>query len=369
MPPGQIIGDGNGNGNNGGGKDSEPFQYYFHPDHLGSTSYITDASGEVYQHLEYFAFGETFVEEHSNTHRTPYLFNGKELDEETGLYYYGARYYDGRTSVFLSVDPLAEKFPGISSYAFVANNPVRFIDPNGEEFTESAAKWFKKLWNNVTNRIEKNNVQMGRKMNMVETGVNKRGKQISSKRANRLAKQVSRLQSENAELSQIANEIIALENSDQIYNVVISDKLSSSSADKAGTIYNKQTGEVDIVLPSNTKIGLFAHEALHAYQFEAGITSLTAHDGNLNILPAYNWLAYDQTDEIAAYKRQGIFGSTHNSLPSEYNNRPKGPVSLRNIPSISNSFRFPPNQQKSILQRTASGSGMAFRINGNTYGP
>jgi hypothetical protein len=82
-PPGQIIGDGSGGGN----KDGEKFQYFYHPDHLGSTSYITDASGEVYQHLEYFAFGETFVEEHSNTDRTPYKFNGKELDEETGLYY------------------------------------------------------------------------------------------------------------------------------------------------------------------------------------------------------------------------------------------------------------------------------------------
>ena len=83
IPPGQINGT--------GGNVTEAFRYFYHPDHLGSTSYITDASGEVYQHLEYFAFGETFVEEHSNTERTPYLFNGKELDEETGLYYYGAR--------------------------------------------------------------------------------------------------------------------------------------------------------------------------------------------------------------------------------------------------------------------------------------
>ncbi len=59
---------------------AEPFRYFYHPDHLGSTSYVTDASGEVYQHLEYFAFGETFVEEHSNTDKTPYLFNGKEPD-------------------------------------------------------------------------------------------------------------------------------------------------------------------------------------------------------------------------------------------------------------------------------------------------
>jgi RHS repeat-associated protein len=92
---------------------------------------MTDASGEVYQHLEYFAFGETFVEEHSNTDRTPYLYNGKELDEETGLYYYGARYYDVRTSVFISVDPLAEKYPGWSPYNYTLNNPINLIDPTG----------------------------------------------------------------------------------------------------------------------------------------------------------------------------------------------------------------------------------------------
>jgi|SRR5690554_4837482 len=46
------------------------------------------------QHIEYFAFGETFVEEHRSSNYSPYKFNGKELDEKTGWYYYGARYYD-----------------------------------------------------------------------------------------------------------------------------------------------------------------------------------------------------------------------------------------------------------------------------------
>src|SRR5690606_8845653 len=87
--------------------DDEIEQYYFHPDHLGSTSYITNVLGEVSQHMEYFAFGETFVEEHRSSNNSPYKFNGKELDEETGWYYYGARYYDPRISIFLSVDPLA----------------------------------------------------------------------------------------------------------------------------------------------------------------------------------------------------------------------------------------------------------------------
>ena len=83
-----------GNGGNGNGSGPEVFekdQYYYHPDHLGSTSYVTDLDGEIFQHLEYFPFGETFVEESSNTQRTPYLFTAKELDEETGLYFYGCR--------------------------------------------------------------------------------------------------------------------------------------------------------------------------------------------------------------------------------------------------------------------------------------
>ena len=64
-------------------------------------------------------------------YRTPFKFNGKELDEETGLYYYGARYYDPKISIWLSVDPLAEKFPGYSPYSFCFNNPLRFVDPDG----------------------------------------------------------------------------------------------------------------------------------------------------------------------------------------------------------------------------------------------
>ncbi|MBO9201949.1 MULTISPECIES: SpvB/TcaC N-terminal domain-containing protein [Niastella] len=123
----------NDNSGNSGNTPDDNFLYYYHPDHLGSTGYVTDASGEVYEHMEYFPFGETFVQEHSNTDRTPYLFNGKELDEETGLYYYGARYYDPRTSLWQSVDPLAHKHPQWSPYAAMGNNPVLVFDADGRE--------------------------------------------------------------------------------------------------------------------------------------------------------------------------------------------------------------------------------------------
>jgi RHS repeat-associated protein len=89
--------------------------------------------GEIVQHVEYVPFGEVFIEERNNVWNTPYLFNAKELDEETGLYYYGARYYDARTSVWLSTDPLQEKYPNVSTYVYCVQNPVKFVDPDGEE--------------------------------------------------------------------------------------------------------------------------------------------------------------------------------------------------------------------------------------------
>ena len=76
---------------------------------------------------------------------TPYLFNAKEFDEETGMYYYGARYYEPRLSLWMSVDPLQEKYPNISTYCYAANNPIKFIDSDGRKllFASGTTEAFK----------------------------------------------------------------------------------------------------------------------------------------------------------------------------------------------------------------------------------
>ena len=103
--------------------------YFFHTDHLGSTTYLTGRE-EVEQYIAYTPYGEPFVETRSVS---PYKFNGKELDTETGLYYYGARYYNPATALWLGVDPLASKYPGGSPYVYCVGNPVKYVDPDGRE--------------------------------------------------------------------------------------------------------------------------------------------------------------------------------------------------------------------------------------------
>ena len=119
------------NGNFKENDDYEKMQFYYHPDHLGSSNYITNLDGEVVQRIEYVSFGEVFIEERNNVWNTPYLFNAKEFDEETGMYYYGARYYEPRLSLWMSTDPLEEEYPNITTYGFCHNNPLILIDPDG----------------------------------------------------------------------------------------------------------------------------------------------------------------------------------------------------------------------------------------------
>ncbi|MFP9117682.1 RHS repeat-associated core domain-containing protein [Flavobacterium sp. RNTU_13] len=101
-------------------------------------------------------FGETLVDEYINSFNSPFKFNGKKYDEETGNYYYSARYYDPKLSIFISVDPLAEKYPSWSPYNFCMNNPIYFIDPDEREVKKPPLRGTKEFNSFVKDIVNKN---------------------------------------------------------------------------------------------------------------------------------------------------------------------------------------------------------------------
>jgi len=114
---------------------SDGSAYWYHTDHLGSTSIVTDESGEVVQEVGYFPYGEARKEKSEVTN---YLFTGQEIDRETGLYYYGARYYDPEIGRFISADTIVPNLldpQSLNRYSYVRNNPVIYTDPSGHFFS------------------------------------------------------------------------------------------------------------------------------------------------------------------------------------------------------------------------------------------
>ena len=149
--------------------ESQPATYYYASDHLGSSSVLTNQTGSYHERIEYFPYGEVWVHNKAleSGYSTPYRFTGKEMDPETGLYYFGARYYDARISRWISTDPALEKYfpkhndydtehdfywyilndasgklPGMGGvfnahnldmYCYSLNNPVKYYDPDGNQ--------------------------------------------------------------------------------------------------------------------------------------------------------------------------------------------------------------------------------------------
>ncbi|MFA5566954.1 MAG: RHS repeat-associated core domain-containing protein [Acidimicrobiia bacterium] len=114
------------------GSGIETALFFYHPDHLGSTGMVTNNSSNITQGMLYAPFGEIISDYSPAFHDSPmpnYAFNAKELDEENGMYYYSARYYAPPT--FISRDPMFEKYPSISPYTYCANNPMKYVDPDG----------------------------------------------------------------------------------------------------------------------------------------------------------------------------------------------------------------------------------------------
>ena len=106
---------------------------FFIKDHLGSVRAVVSETGEVLQTNEFYPYGDLFSSSGTaDTSGNRYRFTGKELGNETGLYDFSARYLHTSLGRFTTIDPLAEKYPGVSPYAYCNGNPVNFVDPDGE---------------------------------------------------------------------------------------------------------------------------------------------------------------------------------------------------------------------------------------------
>ncbi len=93
----------------------------------------TQIGHEHYTYDAYLPYGELLVDEHSSSEEMPYKFNGKEFDQETGLYYYRARYINPVTSLWYGVDPLAENYPNIGGDVYCAGNSIKLTDTDGRK--------------------------------------------------------------------------------------------------------------------------------------------------------------------------------------------------------------------------------------------
>jgi RHS repeat-associated protein len=110
--------------------DTTPAIKYNLDDHLGSSNVLVDENGTLVNQEEYYPFGETSFGSYA---KKRYRFCGKEKDEESGMYYYGARYYSPWLCRFISVDPLAAKYPFYTPFQYAGNKPINFIDLDGRE--------------------------------------------------------------------------------------------------------------------------------------------------------------------------------------------------------------------------------------------
>jgi RHS repeat-associated protein len=129
---------------------------YFHKDHLGSSTVMTDAAGLTVETTIYMPFGH--MRAHTGTVQTNYKFTDQELDPESGLYNYGARLYDPMIGRFISPDTIVQNPSDpqtLNRYSYCRNNPLIYIDPMGYGFFSKIAKVFKHVVKGIGKTIER----------------------------------------------------------------------------------------------------------------------------------------------------------------------------------------------------------------------
>lgn len=328
--------------------------HYFLTDHLGSTRVVAKVTptGRIdLDRKDYYPFGKEWTQSSMPTSSNRYTFSGKERQDiesddciTTPLYDFGARFYDPDGVHFLQQDPMAEKYYPISQYNYCLGNPIRLIDPNGMETTDALEEWIEELEKEIDDMRRRNNADIAR----YEAG-------RTDKNSKRTDRKIKKAEARNARLDQVTKEIAALRDSDQLYGITISNGNDGNGA----FVYNEEAGTMDVLIPADSPLGLFAHELKHAYQFEKGeLSAGPVHGGMGNFL-------YDFTDEKAAYERGKMFGH----YVSDWKGRNSYKVLPRQSITAYSTKEFTPFSNEYTYQQAANVFNQAFRINNKTYLP
>ena len=244
------------------------------------------------QYIHYLPYGEILANQRASGYDERFKFTTKELDAESGYYYFGARYLMSELGYFLSTDPLTDKTPEISSYLYCNGNPIRFVDPDGR----------------IT--IAASVIAQNRLLSTLSCG--ERMYVSFDKRGNINAHRLNRSKSTSHNMTALK----ALTNSKVTYNFLVQGKSSDGKTDmkQAGGVTEMYGATrdasqdplvVNIIsgdhLRGEAAAADMAHEAFgHAYMYEltGGDTNSSSHhyevdinksyvgeDGSLNIIP------------------------------------------------------------------------------------
>jgi len=258
-------------------------------------------------------------------------FGNKEEQNELGLDWIDitARNYDPALGRWMNLDPLAEKYYSISTYSFTASNPIRLVDENGMEIGDGRAFFdnYRKAINDKISSIQNTIADRNSNQNERINGLREKGKNAKADRI--VAKLEKNNQADNNEigfLQEIGTELDALENSSEVYNLILG---NGGSGEGGLTQYNTTSNQIDVFIGDNS-LAVISHELTHAYQYGSQQLSFGSN-GN-------GGLMYDGTDELNAYKRSNYF-----NYPVKYTSLSKvtkaygiqtGPVNINSNASL-----------------------------------
>ncbi|MFV0326920.1 MAG: RHS repeat-associated core domain-containing protein, partial [Bacteroides xylanisolvens] len=280
---------------------NEIFHFYL-KDHLGNVRVVADEDGHTEEANDYYPFGGLFT---AAANVQPYKYNGKELDTKNGLdwYDYGARHYDATIGRWHVVDPMSEKYCGISPYVYCGNNPINRIDPDGREWKEKVDEEIaKQLQQQIASR-DKSLAKQESKINAKIEKIENNTKLSEEKKTQQIARQQGKLENVQAQrtvLSNLDKGITQLGDSKTSYT------FSTVGTGTTATLSSMSDGT--IVINNYGTTGNRAHETTHAIQYDNGKI-------RFNPLGSNNALMQNpQALEIEAYATE--YSITNGIVPS-----------------------------------------------------